>query len=49
MIEGSSVDEEVVSEVYGFARNKEKVLVVLDSMHTYSHVLQELRGLFAPL
>lgn len=48
MIEGSSVDEEVVSKVYGFARNKEKVLVVLDSMHTYSHVLQELRA-YSPL
>jgi len=48
MIEGLSVDEEVVSKVYGFARNKEKVLVVLDSMHTYSHVLQELRA-YSPL
>ena len=48
MIEGSSVDEEVESKVYGYARNKEKVLVVLDSMHTYSHVLQELRA-YSPL
>ncbi len=48
MIEGSSVDEEILSKVYSIARGKEKVMVVLDSMHTYSHVLQELRS-YSPL
>jgi len=42
MIEGSSVDEEIAKQVYGFAKNKKQILVVLDSMHTHDHVLREL-------
>ncbi len=48
MIEGSSVDPEVVSKVYGFAEKKKRVMVILDSLHTHDHVLQELR-LYSPL
>ncbi len=48
MIEGSSIDEEVVKEVYEFARNKKPILVALDSNHTHSHVLRELE-LYSPL
>jgi cephalosporin hydroxylase len=48
MIEGSSLDKEVVKQVYEFAKRKEKVLVVLDSNHTHEHVLRELE-LYSPL
>lgn len=48
MIEGSSIDEEVVKQVYEFARAKKPVLVVLDSNHTHAHVLRELE-LYSPL
>ena len=47
MIQGSSVDEEIVRQVRDLARGK-KVLVVLDSNHEYEHVLSELR-LYSPL
>jgi cephalosporin hydroxylase len=48
MIEGSSTDSEVVEQVYQFAKGKKPVLVALDSLHTYGHVLQELQ-LYSPL
>lgn len=48
MIEGSSVDEGIVDQVYGFAKEKENILVCLDSMHTHDHVLKELQ-LYSPL
>jgi cephalosporin hydroxylase len=48
MIEGSSTDEEVVRQVYEFAKGKEPALVVLDSNHTHVHVLRELE-LYSPL
>jgi len=48
MIEGSSVDLGVVTEVYKHARGKRRVLVALDSLHTHDHVLQELE-LYSPL
>jgi len=48
MIEGSSVDKNVVNQVYEFANNKKQVLVALDSMHTHDHVLKEL-DLYSPL
>jgi cephalosporin hydroxylase len=48
MIEGSSIDEEIVKRVYDFARGKKKVLVALDSNHTHAHVLRELQ-LYSPL
>ena len=48
MIEGSSIDESVASRVREAARGKERVLVILDSMHTHDHVLRELQ-LYAPL
>lgn len=47
MIEGSSLDPQVASQVQAAAAGK-KVIVVLDSNHTHEHVLQELR-LYAPL
>lgn len=48
MIQGSSTDEEVVRQVYDFARGKNPVLVALDSNHTHAHVLKELE-LYSPL
>lgn len=48
MIEGSSIDEEIIRQVYDFAKNKKQVLVLLDSMHTHDHVLKELQ-LYSPL
>lgn len=43
LIEGSSVSEEVAETVRGHVKGKKAVLVVLDSNHTHSHVLEELR------
>jgi len=43
MIEGSSIDDNTVKKVYDFAKNKKRVLVVLDSNHTHNHVLKELQ------
>lgn len=48
MIEGSAVDEFVVDRVRKEAEGKERILVCLDSNHTYDHVLNELR-FYAPL
>lgn len=48
MIEGSSIDGKVVNSVREFAQTKQRVLVVLDSNHTHSHVLRELE-LYSPL
>jgi cephalosporin hydroxylase len=48
MIEGSSIDPEVVRQVGEHAAGKAGVMVVLDSNHTHEHVLAELR-LYAPL
>lgn len=48
MIEGSSVDPDVVKQVYSFAKEKKRVLVMLDSLHTHDHVLKELE-LYSPL
>ncbi|MFJ4054484.1 cephalosporin hydroxylase family protein [Pseudomonas sp. NPDC089743] len=47
MIQGSSIDPEVVERVKALAEGK-KVIVVLDSNHTHEHVLAELRA-YAPL
>lgn len=43
MIQGSSTDENVVKQVYAFAKKKKKVLLFLDSNHTHEHVLKELK------
>jgi cephalosporin hydroxylase len=48
MIEGSSVDPEVVRQVADHAAGKASVMVILDSNHTHEHVLAELQ-LYAPL
>ncbi len=48
MIEGSSVDPEVVARVRALAADHGSVMVVLDSNHTADHVLSELRH-YSPL
>lgn len=47
MIEGSSIDKEIIDQVAERAKNR-RVLVCLDSNHTHEHVLAELRA-YAPL
>jgi len=42
MIEGSSIDKNVIKQVYKFAKNKKRILLSLDSNHTHEHVLQEM-------
>jgi len=44
LIEGCSVSNEVVSQVKGLIEPADKVLVVLDSKHTYEHVYKELES-----
>lgn len=48
MIEGSSIAADVVAQVKLFARDKQRILVSLDSNHTHDHVLAELEA-YAPL
>lgn len=48
LIEGSSVDLDVIERVKFLAKDKERVLVLLDSNHTHEHVLAELNA-YAPL
>jgi cephalosporin hydroxylase len=44
LIEGSSIDPEIISKVGDLASLRSCVLVVLDSNHTHEHVLAELRA-----
>ena len=44
MLEGSSTDKDIVAQVYETAREKSPIIVVLDSLHTHSHVLAELNA-----
>jgi cephalosporin hydroxylase len=48
MLEGSSIDTNIIHKVYDFAKNKNKILVCLDSMHSHAHVLKEIE-LYSPL
>lgn len=48
LIEGSSTAREIVGQVKSAVKPGEKVLVVLDSNHTYAHVMDELEA-YAPL
>lgn len=44
LVQGSSVDNDVVEEVYRTVGDRSPVVVLLDSMHTHAHVLEELRA-----
>lgn len=48
LIEGDSVDKEIVAQVAGHVKTGEKVLVILDSNHTKQHVARELEA-YSPL
>ena len=42
LLEGSSVDSEVIRQVSEMAATKNRIMVMLDSMHTHDHVYKEL-------
>ncbi len=48
IIQGSSIDPEIISRVHECAQKYKKVMVVLDSNHTYDHVFEELKA-YGPL
>lgn len=48
MIQGSSIDTDIVAQVHERAKDYKCTLVCLDSMHTHDHVLAELEA-YAPL
>ena len=48
MIQGSSIEPEIIEQVHTVAANYSRVLVCLDSNHTHDHVLAELEA-YAPL
>jgi cephalosporin hydroxylase len=48
MIEGSSIADDVIEQVYEEAKSYKTILVMLDSNHTHDHVLAELQA-YAPL
>jgi cephalosporin hydroxylase len=48
MVEGSSIDKKIIKKIFKLSEGKKKILVLLDSFHTHSHVLEELKS-YAPL
>ncbi len=48
LVEGSSIDNTIATQVTEFASGKQSILVILDSNHTHAHVLRELE-LYSPL
>lgn len=44
MIEGSSIDQNIIDQVKDFSKGYKNILVCLDSMHTHDHVLKELKA-----
>ena len=48
MIQGSSIDADIIAQVKEVAKGYNRILVYLDSNHTHDHVLAELKA-YAPL
>lgn len=48
MIEGSSIDDDIIKKVRDYAKNFNRILVSLDSNHAHEHVLAELKA-YTPL
>lgn len=48
LIEGSSTDPALIAAVHKRARAFDRIMVLLDSMHTHEHVLEELEA-YSPL
>lgn len=44
LIEGSSIDPEIVNKVHEYSKNYKCILIFLDSNHTHEHVLSELNA-----
>jgi len=44
MIQGSSIDPEIVAQVIAKAKGKKRIMVCLDSNHTHAHALAELEA-----
>ena len=44
LLEGSSVDENIIDSVTKISKNFKKILVLLDSNHTFDHVFKELQA-----
>lgn len=44
MLQGSSIDKEMIAKVQEFTQKGKRILVILDSNHTHEHVLAELRA-----
>jgi cephalosporin hydroxylase len=44
MIQGSSIDPEIIGRVHAMSEGYERILVCLDSNHTHDHVLAELEA-----
>jgi cephalosporin hydroxylase len=48
MIQGSSIDIDIINQVTNISKDYKTILVCLDSNHTHEHVLAELEA-YAPL
>jgi len=44
MIQGSSIDPDIIAQVHMYAKEHERILICLDSNHTHDHVLAELQA-----
>ncbi len=44
LLEGSSTADDIVAQVKAFAKDYENILVILDSNHTYAHVMDEMNA-----
>ena len=44
LIEGSSIEPNIIQQIRSLANGEKRVLICLDSNHTYDHVLEELDG-----
>lgn len=44
MLQGSSTDKAIIEKVYEYAKDRKNVMVLLDSYHTYSHVITEMNA-----
>ena len=44
MIQGSSIAQDIISQVHEYSKNYKKILISLDSNHTHEHVLAELEA-----
>lgn len=48
LLEGSSISDDIATQVMAIAEKKKKVLVFLDSNHAHDHVLSEME-IYSPL